>query len=67
MRHDGANNACGNSQRIMAPSGGGQAESFLWSSCSAKYLRKFLRCHGSRYIKKLLDILFVIGLGRVHA
>ena len=43
MQHDGTNNACGGSQRIMAPSIGGQAESFLWSSCSAGYLQTFLR------------------------
>ena len=43
MQHDGANNACSNSKRIMAPSAGGQAENFLWSSCSAEYLQTFLR------------------------
>ena len=43
MQHDGTNNICSNSQRIMAPSVGGEAESFLWSSCSAEYLQTFLR------------------------
>ena len=43
MQHDGTNNVCVNSRRIMAPSIGGQAESFFWSSCSADYLQTFLR------------------------
>jgi len=43
MQHDGTNNVCGDSRRIMAPSIGGQAENFLWSSCSAGYLQNFLR------------------------
>ena len=53
MQHDGANNVCGNSKRIMAPSTGGQAESFLWSSCSAEYLQTFLRYHiySSTYVR----------------
>jgi len=42
MLHDGTNNVCGGSQRIMAPAYGGQAENFLWSSCSAEYLQTFL-------------------------
>ena len=43
MEHDGTNSLCVNSERIMAPSSGGKAESFLWSSCSVSYLRTFLR------------------------
>ena len=45
MQHDGTNNVCGNSQRIMAPSLGGREESFFWSSCSAGYLQTFLGYH----------------------
>jgi len=42
MLHDGTNNVCSVSQRIMAPTAVGQAENFLWSSCSAEYLQTFL-------------------------
>ena len=54
MQHDGINNVCINSQRIMAPSAGGQDESFLWSSCSAGYLDSFLRWYlTSSYIASI--------------
>ena len=54
MEHDGINNVCVNSQRIMAPSAGGQDESFLWSSCSTGYLDLFLRWHlTSSYIASI--------------
>jgi len=43
MLHDGTNNVCGGSQRMMAPVANGQAENFLWSSCSAEYLQTFLK------------------------
>jgi len=42
MLHDGTNNVCGGSQRMMDPISNGQAENFLWSSCSAEYLQTFL-------------------------
>jgi len=42
MLHNGTNNVCGGSQRIMAPVAAGKAENFLWSSCSAEYLQTFL-------------------------
>ena len=43
MQHDGTGNTCSGSSRIMAPSVGGQAENFLWSTCSAQYLQSFLK------------------------
>ena len=43
IHHDGVSNACSNSQRMMAHLASGQAENFLWSSCSAEYLETFLR------------------------
>ena len=52
MQHDGTGNTCGGSSRIMAPSVGGQAENFLWSTCSAQYLQSFLRY---LYAEKLHD------------
>jgi len=41
MLHDGTNNVCGGSQRMMAPVANGKAENFLWSSCYAEYLQTF--------------------------
>ena len=60
MQHDGTNNVCVNSRRIMASSGNGQAENFLWSSCSASYLQSFLRYHLSVY--KTLYVIYVYFL-----
>ena len=38
----------------MAPSSDGQAENFLWSSCSADYLQTFLRWLVHLYAEPML-------------
>ena len=43
MEHDGEDNNCSGSSRIMAPSLGGQAELFLWSTCSAETLQTYIK------------------------
>ena len=60
MQHDGTGNACGGSSRIMAPSVGGQAENFLWSTCSAQYLQSFLK-YKNYMMQKAIKLMYVMS------
>eukprot|EP00794_Sanderia_malayensis_P015856 gene15856-17454_t len=53
MQHDGTGNSCGGLKRVMSNNGASGENSYLWSTCSADYLQRFLRLDQSSCLQDL--------------